>query len=410
MIKVILGIYEIAWRMAIPILICTSKLRDGWKERLILKEKGAFDLWIHGASVGEAHIAADIITDLDPYDLRILATTNTAQGKDILKNRIKRENVIIRYFPFDLPSIMHKAFLKWHPRLAVLLETELWPSFIYECNKNNIPLVIINGRLSKHSLNSYIRFKAFWERFSPDMIYAISKEDAERYASLFGKEKVALMNNIKFDRINIKKNPGTCFLRKIITDKYPFLVLGSVRKEEEQEILLVIETILTVLPDTVIGLFPRHIQRVVWWKKLLNKKGIKWTLRSKVNKAVDSNTVIIWDSFGELEMAYSIADAAFVGGSLKPCGGHNFLEPLSYGLIPCVGPFLHNFKWIDKSLFEMGLVIMVRDWKELVKRLAHHILTPPDRNSVKRRFDSFIQSQKGGKRLTLDIISGYLDL
>jgi len=413
MIKMILSIYEMAWIIAIPVLISFSKLRAGWRERLILKEKGAFDLWIHGASVGEAHMAADIILDICTYNnLNILATTNTAQGKEILRRRIKKENIAIRYFPFDMPSIMKKAFLKWRPRLAVLLETELWPSFIHECDKNNIPVIIINGRLSKNSFKAYMKFRSFWRKFSPHMIYAISKEDAERYASLFGREKISLMNNIKFDRINIEANTTTHsqYLRKVVSKKSPFLIFGSIRREEEQDILSTIEVILTVLPDLVIGLFPRHIERLDWWRKSLTKKGIKWVLRSQVDTPVSSGTVIIWDRFGELEKAYSIANAAFVGGSLRPCGGHNFLEPLSYGLIPCVGPFLHNFKWIDEQLFKMGLVIIVKDWKELAKKLIYQILTPLDKDEAKRRFKLFIQAQRGGKQQALDIISRYLGL
>ncbi len=410
MTRMILSMYEIAWAMAVPGLIAFSRLREGWKERLILKEKDGFDLWIHGASVGEAHMAADIISDICTYNLKILATTNTAQGKEILRNRLKREDITIRYFPFDMPSIMAKAFLRWRPRLAVLLETELWPSFIYECNKNDIPVIIINGRLSKSSFRTYIKFKAFWKRFSPHMVYAISEEDAGRYTRLFGREKVALMNNIKFDRINTATNTTAHHLREIIPDKYPFLVLGSIRREEEQDILSTIEVLIEVLPDIVIGLFPRHIERLDWWKRGLDKKGIRWLLRSQMHTPASPKSVVLWDRFGELERAYSIGDAAFVGGSLRPCGGHNFLEPLSYGLIPCVGPFLQNFKWIDEQLFEMGLVTVVKDWKELAKKLTYQILEPSDRDKAKKRFESYIQTQKGGKKQALDIILRYLSL
>ena len=399
-----------AWIVAIPVIISFSRLREGWRERLILKERRGFDLWIHGASVGEALMAADIISDVNISDMNILATTNTAQGKEILKNKIRNENVIIRYFPFDIPSIMKKAFSRWRPKLAVLLETELWPSFIYECKKRNIPLIIINGRLSKNSLKSYMRFKPFWKRFSPDMVFAVSEEDAERYGCLFGKEKVTLMNNIKFDHINTELYQTPYELKRLIPDESPFLIFGSVRKEEERDILLAIEAILAILPNLVIGLFPRHMKRLDWWKEAFEKKGIKWMLRSEVKATASSGTVIIWDRFGELKNAYSMANAVFVGGSLKPCGGHNFLEPLTYGLIPCVGPFLHNFQWVDKQLFEMGLVTIVKNWKELTEKLIYQILIPFDKSKVKRKFESFIRGHKGGKEQALEIILKYLNL
>lgn len=406
MIKTLVRAYEIAWTVAIPAVISFTKAKDGWRERLILKEKGPFDIWIHGASVGEAYMAADIISNIDIP--KVLVTTNTPQGREILEKQLGKEKVLIRYFPFDIPSIMEKAIRKWNPKLMILLETELWPGLMYACNINKVPVIIINGRLTEKSLKSHMRFKSFWRKNSPEMIYAISKQDAERYGLLFGKEKIRLMNNIKFDRVKIKTNKNS-WLSNVIPEKAPFIVFGSIRKEEEEDILAVIRVILSVSPDITIGLFPRHMERINWWKKRLYKKGIKWALRSKINFTISTGTVILWDRFGELEEAYSRADAVFVGGSLKPCGGHNFLEALSCGVIPCVGPFLDNFRWIDKELFDMGLVIIVKDWKELAEKLLYQLITPLNRENIRRRFERFIQTKKGGIKKACEIILSYLN-
>jgi len=405
----LLKIYEIVWIGAIPVVISFSKARDGWHERLFLKEKGPYDVWIHGASVGEAYMASDIILNMDSSNTNILVTTNTPQGKEILIKQVKKERVTIRYFPFDLPSIMEKSISKWHPKVVVLLETELWPGFIYACNSNKVPVIVINGRLSERSFKAYMRFRSFWKRFSPDMIYAISKEDAQRYAFLFGKEKVKVMNNMKFDRVKIEMDVKDKWLDYIVPKNIPFIVLGSVRKEEERDILMLIKAILSILPDVIIGLFPRHTERVEWWKNTLYEKGIRWVTRSETSSTVSPGVVIIWDKFGELAQAYSRADAAFVGGSLRPCGGHNFLEPLSYGVIPCVGPFLENFRWIDKEIFDLELVIIVKDWEELAKKLIYQLIKPSNKEDVRKKFIRFIKSRRGGVKKACEIISSYLN-
>ncbi len=406
MIELILVIYEFIWVIVLPVLFFIPKLRDQWTERLLIKkeEKGPFDIWIHAASVGECYILLDLVSYL--RGLKIIATTNTAQGKEILE-KASKENLFIRYLPFDFVFILKKALSLWNPKLVVLIETELWPVLLYTCKKRNIPVLLINGRLSERSFKAYKKLKFFWKKLSPSMIYAISEEDAERYKYIFGEEKVAIMNNIKFDRIKldtIKDNP----VEKILPKNKKIIVLGSVRKEEEQDLLWVIQVILRVLSNSVIALFPRHMERVVWWKKALKEKGITYKLRSEIKDASWEADVLLWDKIGELNFTYSAANSVFVGGSLRSCGGHNFLEPLAFGVIPCVGPFIDNFKWVGKDLFDEGLVLMVKDKGELIKCLVCNAVLDSDRETVKKRFRYFLSSKKGGLNTALNVIINYL--
>ncbi len=406
MMQFILAIYELIWLIVIPVLFFVPKLRDQWTERLLIKkgEKGPFDIWIHAASVGECYILLDLVSRL--RGLKIIATTNTAQGKEILE-KASKENLFIRYLPFDLGFILKKALSVWNPKLVVLIETELWPALLYTCKKRNIPVLVINGRLSKRSFRAYKRIKGLWKRLSPSMIYAISEEDAQRYKYIFGEEKVAIMNNIKFDRIKLDAVKNNS-VSKILPKKKKIIVLGSVRKEEEQDLLWVIQVILRVLSNSVIALFPRHIERVIWWKKALKEKGITYKLRSEIKDLSWEADVLLWDKIGELSLAYSVANSVFVGGSLRPCGGHNFLEPLAFGVIPCVGPFIDNFKWVGKDLFDEGLVFMVKDKRELTKCLVCNAVLDSDREVIKKRFKYLLSFKKGGLNTALNAIINYL--
>jgi len=402
--RFIFSLYNLLWMSSIPFLISFSRLRHGWKERIFINEKDHFDLWIHAASVGEAYMLNDLIEIL-PKDLKIIATTNTPQGKEVIK---KKDNVHIRYLPFDLTFVWKKALSNWRPKLLVLLETELWPALLYTCSKNNIPVLLLNARLSKKSLKRYIKFRALFRKFSPKEIYAISEEDAKRYKELFKKD-VSLMNNIKFDRLNTNKNQQVNPIIKDFLMGKRFVVFGSIRKEEEKDILYVTKYLLQLFPYILIGIFPRHMERVNSWKDMLEKEKIRYALRSEINDLSNEIQVILWDVIGELQMAYSLADAAFIGGSLKPCGGQNFLEPLSFGIIPLVGPFTDNFEWVGDELFEKGLVIRVKNRTDLLRKLFYQILDPEEKDIVEERFNEFLKNKKGGIKTAYHVISKYLD-
>jgi len=404
----IMTIYEIMWMLALPALIFIPKLKAQWKERLLIKstEKRHFDIWIHAASVGECYILLDVASHLERLGLKIVATTNTEQGKEILSNG-NIENLYARYLPFDFAPVLKKAISVWNPKLVVLIETELWPALLYTCKKRNIPVLIINGRLSEKSFTAYRKLKRLWRKISPAMIYAISEDDAQRYREIFGEKRVALMNNIKFDRI--KLGDAKSSIKSIIPKEKKIIVLGSVRKEEENDLLWVIQLILRAYPDCIIALFPRHMDRIEWWKNALREKGLNYKLRSEIKDSSWKADVLLWDKIGELSSAYAVADSVFVGGSLKPCGGQNFLEPLAFGVTPCVGPFIENFKWVGRYLFDEGLVIMVKDKKELARCLIQNAIGETDREGIKKRFQAFLASKKGGTKTAVSAILNFLN-
>ncbi|MBL0716951.1 MAG: 3-deoxy-D-manno-octulosonic acid transferase, partial [Desulfosarcina sp.] len=246
-------------------------------------------------------------------------------------------------------------------------------------------------------------------RLSPDKIFAVSAPDAERFALLFGKEFVATMPNMKFDRLNSPlSDDENTNLKNLFPSNTPFIVLGSVRSEEEDQIQKIILHLLKRWPDIIIGLFPRHMHRIGTWEERLNRISATPILRSKIDKKVSSGTIILWDVFGELGAAYGISRAAFVGGSLAPLGGQNFLEAVVSGVVPVIGPHWDNFAWIGDEIFEQGLVTSVANPIGVIDMLEKNIKKPEQRDKVRKSIGKYIKERQGGTEIVCSYVEKIL--
>ncbi len=411
--RVSLGLYDLLWRAAIPLLRRHPRLADGFEARCFdIHRPGPYDLWIHSASAGEAYLVASLLDHLRDLPARIIATTNTRQGHQILSriqpappNDGTQAQIDIDFFPFDRPRLMETVCRQWRPRLMVILETELWPGLLNSLRRFWIPSVIVNARMTASSLNAYRLWPGLWPHLAPDRILAVTDADGDRFRRLFPQTPVTTMNNIKFDRIQTSPEADTARGSPLHAFRFPtpFIVLGSVRAEEESPAALAAARFLSHQRKAVIGIFPRHLHRLPAWEKRLNRMGIRWQRRSALDE-IHPGSVVLWDIFGELRQAYSLSQAAFVGGSLAPLGGQNFLEPLSCGVIPVIGPSYHHFAWAAPALFDSRLVKSARDWKgvsEVLLQLADH---PPNRQWVRDRFWGCIRPYQGGSRMAAGVI------
>lgn len=381
----------------------------GWRQRT-LKDvaEGPFDLWIQAASGGESmltNMVLECLNTLLPKNKkwRILVTSGTKQGVDSLTKGRKNQppdsifDIVVAYFPFDAPHLMEKAFTRFAPTLAVIVETELWPGFLISAKRKNVPVLLINGRMSVKSFGSYKYFSKFFQKYGPEKVLAISPADGERFSRIVGADKICLINNIKFDRIKPQLDlPEHNPIADLLPEDSPFLLLGSIRREEEEKILNTIKKSLAARPDITIGLFPKHIERADHWIRLLTKENITASKRSETLVRQSPGAVIVWDVFGELAGAYALAGAAFVGGSLENLGGQNFLEPLVFGLKPIIGPYWKNFAWVGREIVASGLVQEVADENELVTGLLTAIDADVSKDQVIKQVQDFFLPRKGG--------------
>lgn len=399
-------VYTLLWCVTGPLLFaCSKRFRQGWPERLGLHLPAGCDIWIQGASAGECRLTETLMPRLQAY--RVLGTTCTQQGRDVLRHISAGTDLTARMLPLDLPPLMWLALLRVRPKVVVLLETELWPGLLMACRMRRVPVVVLNARMSSRSLSGYLLLAPLLRCCAPAAIGAIADADARRYDLVFGTGRAVTTGNIKFDRAltaleadrtATDGNPLSAF----IPPGTRFIVLGSVRAEEEPRVLELIRILHTRCPDCVIGLCPRHMHRVHAWQEHLH--GLSWTLRSRLSGPATPGTVIVWDVFGELTRAYELADAAFVGGSLARLGGQNYLEPLACGIPVCVGPWTRNFDWVGKEIFDK-LVVQTA----YTSGLADALLAPAqNRKAVHTAARAYIRARSGGTDASLKLLHTYL--
>lgn len=410
--------YQLAWSIALPLLRRHQRLQIGLSQRTLQEEPAAADLWIQAASVGESFLAWEIIRQLQPPgSLRVLLTTYTSQGLEIL-NKIRIEaleqgrqlTIDTAYFPFDQPALMTRAVAAVRPQLMLLLESELWPGLLYSCRQQGVKVMVANGRMTARSLARYRRWPALWRQLRPHKILAISSDDAARFAALFGQDRVTTVANIKFDRISRQEGlkAGDNPLAPLIPADCQLIVLGSIRKEEEAVIIKLICYLRDRNQQLSIALFPRHMHRLQKWAQLLTAHGCPWQLRSHLTEPIADGSIILWDTMGEMLAAYELASAAFVGGSLAPVGGQNFLEPLISGLRPVIGPYWDDFLWVGQGIIDQQLVLPADNWQQAAALLLANAERPLPRRQIRQAMMAYLQSRRGGTEKTCAIINSLL--
>ncbi len=421
-IRLALSAYGLGWKAAIPLLRLNHRLRDGWDQRILSGGLPApAHLWIQAASGGEAYLAREVLKELKPMGdetLRVLVTTNTAQGYETLVRTAdeinkERSGIAVQpwYFPFDAPDNMHRMVGHVRPRAALILETEIWPGFLNACRNHNVPVLLANGRMTTKSLGGYMAWPSLFRALSPERIMAVSETDGRRFGTLFGRDRIWVMPNIKFDRMANarpmarKNNP----LKDLIEPRADFVVFGSVRKEELAPVTRLAAGLLRERPKTILGLFPRHMHHIPLWENAMNAAGLNWTLRSRLEATARPGTIILWDTFGELVPAYGLAKAAFVGGSLVPLGGQNFLEPLTCGVTPVTGPHWKNFAWVGREIVDTGLAVEVRDEQEAQSALIGLLENTPPQKAVAANAAAYIRDRRGGAKSVAKQVAQFLN-
>ena len=398
-------LYNMLWKPALPFLKKNRRLRSGFQKRIDSSFHTKADIWIQAASAGEAYLAANILKTLSPKtNLKILITTTTSQGLYILQTRLTKKAISqlidlkIELFPFDMPDIMKIAVKTINPSVMVLLETEIWPGLLYYLKLNKTRILIINARLSKNSYTHYLKTKFLWKHLSPDTILATSEKDAQRYKKLFKGAMVEIMPNIKFESIDTDAVDVNTLkqIKKILPQTLPLTILASIRKQEEKDMIHLLKIILKMVPNQVVAIFPRHIHRIKAWEKRLTSHNLNFHLRSKIKPCLKAPGIILWDTFGELKTAYSLAEVVFVGGSLKPLGGQNFIEPAIQGAVIVTGPYYADFAWVKDEIFKKRIVIQKNNWKTIAQTIIETLEKPGKRSLRKEMALEYLQSNQGG--------------
>lgn len=331
-------------------------------------------IWIHAVSVGESQATQPLMRWMSENlpDVPVVISTTTPTGADRV-TQMYGDTVTHVYFPYDLPFAIRRTLRAFQPRLVVVMETEIWPNFMYLCKKRGTPVVLANARLSEPSAKGYKRIRAL---IAPAIrsfaaIAAQNSQDAGRFVTLGAdRQHVHTCGSVKFDvRIPASIREHGELLRTSWGTGRHVWVAASTHPGEDELLLDVHRKILAKYPDALLVLTPRHPERFDDVAALVDRQGFSYCRRSENPVCRQQSQVYLGDTMGELTVFLAAADVAFVAGSLMPVGGHNVLEPASLGLPVIVGPHMKNFLAITQLMLDAGALVQVADSNELARVL-----------------------------------------
>ena len=428
-------ILNFAFFISFPYLLLRAALgKHGIGERMgrLPKEKikglsSEKVIWFHAASVGEVKVLSTVIPQVKKNhpEYALVVSTVTKTGKKEAERTLKGVKLFF-FLPVDLKRFVKRALERIRPVALILVETEFWPNLIREAKKKGCFVALINGRISEASLHRYLLVRnLFKETLSYiDLLCMQSEEHKERMMLLGVRpEKIKVTGNLKFDRLlyakeavdkdRLKKNmrlPEHCRV----------VIGGSIREGEERILIGVFNRLKRKHKNLTFILAPRHLDRLKHVERILSDLEMSFIRKSQMDgfvprtrpegkTSLQDQSVILLDTMGELSKIYSLADVAFVGGSLAPVGGHNLLEPAIYGVPVLFGPHVDHFKEEAKLLIQSGGGIKVKDEEELYLNLSNLLSDDEKRIKLGKRAREAIQKKTGVACRTTDLIFSVLE-
>ena len=366
-------------------------------------------LWIHAVSVGETQAAVPIVKALRerrPGET-ILVTSTTPTGAERISQAFGA-GVVHRYLPFDLPGAVARFLDGTLPRVAIIMETEIWPNLLAGCHARGVPVVMANMRLSKRSAAGYRRFRRLFAPALGGVAAAAvqSGEDARRAASIgVPPEVIEVTGSTKFDiRLPASLHEEAASLRRTWGVARGIWIAASTHEGEEEQVLDAFERVIETLPDSLLVLVPRHPERFAAAAALVRRRGFESARRSRRPADCTGVRVYIGDTMGELPLFYAASDVAFVGGTLVETGGHNMLEPAALALPVLFGPHVYNFAEISRRLVEAGGAEFVDDPASLARAVAGYLKDANRRYTTGGRGRAFVEANRGARDRVLAMI------
>ena len=408
-VQVLRGLYTGLLYLALPLALLRlywrgrrdPGYRRRWPERLgfipPLPQFGC--LWIHAVSVGETRAALPLIRALlNRYpDRPLLVTTTTLTGSRQVREALG-ERVHHVYAPYDLPGAVRRFLRNTQPRLAVIMETELWPNLLRQCAVAGIPVIIANARLSERSARGYARIRRLTASMLRDvaLIAAQAESDAGRFRAL-GAPRLQVTGNLKYD-LALPDDwlaRGLKLRRELLGENRPVWIAASTHAGEDEQILDAFARLRDRWPELLLLLVPRHPERFDGVAALCQQRGFSVVRRGERRPCAPDTAMFLGDSMGELLRFYAAADLAFVGGSLVATGGHNVLEPALLGLPVLFGPHMFNFTEAGERLLEVEAAWQVTDAVGLAATVDRLLADPALRQVAGQRGQAVVERHRG---------------
>jgi len=377
-------------------------------------------IWVHAVSVGEALASLPLARQLkERFPGRPLyVSTTTLTGQELVRERMDFANGIF-YFPIDWRGPVRRVLDAVRPALVVVLETEIWPNFLRECRRAGVPVVFVSGRISPRSFRRYRLVTGLLGPVLRDATLFLmqSPEDALRLGALGAPpDRVVLGGNLKYDLAVPAASPFVVWLESQVTQqgRRPVVVAGSTVSEmEEEQVSAAFSQLATSWPRALLVLAPRKPERFEAVARWLAGGASNAVRRSALdmNQPLDAKAMaLLLDSVGELAGLYRLADVCFVGGSLDSRGGgHNILEPASFGKVPVFGPAMTNFAEMAETFLSAGAAIRVNDWSGLQTAWAKLLADSGQREQMGGAARKIVEANRGATVRALERIAAILD-
>jgi len=396
-------------------------------------------IWIHAVSVGEALSGITLARRLkEAYPNRpLIVSTTTQTGQALARERMPFADAVI-YFPLDWAFCVRRALDVLRPSIVLVLETEIWPSFLREAGRRKIPVLFVSGRISDRSFaryQSYLGVLGFFLRpflktvlSNASAFLMQSEKDAERIRALGAPaDRVRVSGNLKYD---LELPPPTPLSNWLATEikrsgRAPIIVAGSVVATEEPHALIAFGTLQGEYPKALLVLAPRKPECFDEAAEFIDESHRKFIRRSRLpipgpaqppaiqqssNSTIpDDVTVLLIDSIGELASLYRLADGAFVGGSLVSSGGHNILEPAAFGKIPVFGPSMENFAEVASRFVSAGAAIQVESPEDAGVAWIELFRDPERMKKMSETARQLVSDSRGATDRAVAEIAGRLD-
>jgi 3-deoxy-D-manno-octulosonic-acid transferase len=419
---VILFAYHLAWTLfVLGLLPFIPLLRD---HRLVQRlraspppcKEGGKTIWIHALSVGEVLSAVPLVKSLRkrfPSE-ELTFTATTRQGMEIAVRELGNDGLLLLPMPLDFWWPMLRMIRRIRPKLFILVETDLWPGLMDHLTRRGVKTMLVNGRVSPRTLNSYKRFRFFFGNMLGMFNACLMQTELDRKRLLETRiktGKVRSLGNMKFDRDDLpmdEKERRDRFKAFNLTHNCEIWLAGSTHRGEEKTVLDIFKKIRLSFPHMRLIIAPRRTERSEEIQQLAQSQGLKTTMRTALTPRSSAYDVLILDTMGELSRVYGIATVSFVGGSLVPEGGHNLLEPASFGCPVLFGPHVEDFKNMAELILESGGGIQVQDPQQLLRAVVDLMSQPQKRNAMGVKAKQFVESNQGAVARVIAEISEIL--
>jgi len=362
-------------------------------------------VWVHGASVGEFVAVLPLVERIRARGFTVLMTTGTVTSAELAARRLP-PGALHQFIPLDMPSFIKRFLDYWHPGLALFVESDLWPNMILGASARQIPMILVNGRMSEHSYGRWRYFpktiETLLQRF--DLCLVRSAKDAERFGAL-GAPRISRTGNLKFD---VPALPVDAHKLAALTDAMKgrvVVVAASTHPGEEDVIVDVHRRLKASCRDLLTIIAPRHPERGPGVAEIASTAGLRPALRSRGASPANEIDVYIFDTLGELGLIYQLASTVFMGGSLVRHGGQNPIEAIKFGAAILHGPYVSNFDDIYEELDRTGAAALVTDAGKLTMQIGAWIQDGAARQDNAERARRCVDKLGGA----LDLIASALE-